>query len=183
LKDHPAQEEVRNIFTGIMHERLHNDPDLIKQLVPDFHVGCRRITPSDGYLSAIQSPNASFSYDTILQFTETGIQTEAGNEEFDLIICATGFDTSFRPYWEVVGQNAISLNEKWKEEADAYLGICEPDMPNYFMFVGPNSPVGHGDSLACQEWTAEYILKWCRKIATEDIRYDFFAPFSHCSSP
>lgn len=154
-----------------MHQLLNNDEDLIKQLVPDFPIGCRRITPNNGYLQAIQAPNAYFSMDPILRITETGIETTKGEQTFDLIVCATGFDTSFRPYWPVTGKNGISLSEKWKRNPQAYLGICAPDMPNYFMFVGPNSPYAHGDSLATMEWTAQYILKWCKKIACEDIRY------------
>lgn len=109
--------------------------------------------------------------DPILRITEIGIETSKGAEDFDLIVCATGFDNSFRPYWSVTGKNGISLNEKWDGDPQAYLGICAPDMPNYFMFVGPNSPYAHGDSLPTMEWTAEYILKWCKKIACEDIRY------------
>ncbi len=163
------QTGVRQLFTKMMHDRLNNDPRLIEKLVPDFPVGCRRITPSDGYLHAIQQPNAGFDFSPIVKITEKGIETAEGVEEFDLIICATGFDSSFRPHWDVFGRNGVPLSEKWVNEPEGYLGICAPDMPNYFMSVGPNSPVGHGDSPAVMEWAAQYILRWCKKIATEDI--------------
>ncbi|CZR66722.1 related to monooxigenase [Phialocephala subalpina] len=168
-KDSPQQAGFRQAVTDLMRQLLNNDENLIKQLVPDFPVGCRRITPNNGYLQAIQAPNASFSMDPIIRITETGIATSKCEEDFDLIVCATGFDSTFRPYWPVTGKNGISLNEKWKDNPQGYLGICAPDMPNYFMFVGPNSPYAHGDTLAIMEWTAEYILKWCKKIACEDI--------------
>jgi cation diffusion facilitator CzcD-associated flavoprotein CzcO len=155
---------------SIMRSLLNNDEELIKQLMPTYHVGCRRITPNNGYLEAIQAPNASFTMDPIIRFTSTGIETSKGTEYFDLIVCATGFDNTFRPYWPITGRNGISLSEKWKDNPEAYFGICAPDMPNYFMFGGPNSPGSHGDTLATMEWTAEYILKWCKKIACEDIR-------------
>jgi hypothetical protein len=44
------------------------------------------------------------------------------------------------------------------------------------MFNGPNSPVGHGSLLAVMEWTAEYILRWVRKIATQGIKYKIPSP-------
>ncbi|KAF8849457.1 FAD/NAD(P)-binding domain-containing protein [Acephala macrosclerotiorum] len=164
--------------TGLMRNLPNNDEALIKQLIPDFPIGCRRITPNNGYLQAIQAPNASFSMAPILRITETGIETTKGEEDFDLIVCATGFDNSFRPYWPVTGKNGVSLNEKWNHGPQAYMGICAPDMPNYFMFVGPNSLYAHGDSLPTMEWTAEYILKWRKKIATMVVKHQILDDFN-----
>lgn len=104
--------------------------------------------------------------------TENGITTANGTKEFDIVVCATGFDVSFTPFWELVGKNGINLADQWRDDPQAYFGICAVNMPNYFIFNGPNCPVGHGSLLAVMEWTAEYILRWCKKIATEDIRYN-----------
>lgn len=154
----------------MMHARLNHDPELIKRFVPEWKVGCRRLTPGDGYLEALQEKNATSDWDPILRIVEKGIETSKGVEEFDLIVCATGFDVSFRPHWHAVGRNGKSLEKDWAENPEAYMGICAEDMPNYFTFNGPNSPVGHGSLLSVMGWTAEYILKWCKKIATEGIR-------------
>lgn len=35
--------------------------------------------------------------------------------KFDIIVCATGFDVSFLPYWNVVGRNGIKLGDKWAD--------------------------------------------------------------------
>ena len=61
-------------------------------------------------------------------------------EEFDIIICATGFNVSFRPFWKMIGRNGVDLNTEWAVLPEAYFGICAPDHPNYFVFNGPNSP-------------------------------------------
>jgi hypothetical protein len=42
-------------------------------------------------------------------------------------------------------------------------------MPNYFIFTGPNALVGHGSLIESLGWGAEYMIKWIRKIASEDI--------------
>ncbi|RYC80541.1 putative sterigmatocystin biosynthesis monooxygenase stcW [Fusarium oxysporum f. sp. narcissi] len=164
------QKAVAISFKKMMETRLNNNPELCAQLIPEFKVGCRRLTPGEGYLEALQAHNVDIEYAPIERFTEKGIKTTKGEYEFDIIVCATGFDVSFVPHWELVGKRGVTLNNQWKDEPTAYMSTCAPNMPNYFMFNGPNCPVGHGSLLACMEWTAEYILKWCKKIASEDIK-------------
>ncbi|KAL9108508.1 MAG: hypothetical protein Q9227_006723 [Pyrenula ochraceoflavens] len=164
------QQEIAESTRKQMESRLHHDPELCSKLIPHWKLGCRRFTPGEGYLEALQESNVSIEFNEIQRITESGILTAVGHQDFDIIVCATGFDVSFVPFWTVVGKNEVNLAEQWRENPEAYLGICAPNMPNYFMFNGPNSPVHHGSLLASMEWTAEYILKWCDKIAREDIR-------------
>jgi cation diffusion facilitator CzcD-associated flavoprotein CzcO len=170
LNDSQEQEHVHNEFKKQMEERLKNDPVLMAKLIPDWRVGCRRITPGEGYLEALQADNVTASFSEIQKITDRGIQTVDGHKEFDAIVCATGFDVSFCPFWNLVGRNGWMLAEDWKDDPEAYFGVCAAGLPNYFMFNGPNCPVGHGSLLAVMEWTSEYILRWCNKIATEDIK-------------
>lgn len=48
LKDSALQSAVRGSFTDTMRQRLNGDEDLISKLVPEYPVGCRRITPGNG---------------------------------------------------------------------------------------------------------------------------------------
>ena len=152
-----------------MLDRLNGRTDLIEKLVPEWKVGCRRLTPGDGYLEALQEPNTRGDFDPIIRITEKGIETSNGVEEFDIVVAATGFDVSFKPSFELVGANGKRLDQEWADNPEAYFGTCAPYMPNYFIFNGPNCPVGHGSLLSVMEWTAQYMLKWAKKIATEDI--------------
>lgn len=170
LKDSPEQEEIYQAFKKEMQRRLNYDEKLMEHLIPEWKVGCRRITPGEGYLEALQAENVTPNFSPIERITESGIKTKDGDKDFDVIVCATGFDVSFCPFWNLVGRNGRKLAADWKDDPEAYLGICAPDHPNYFMFNGPNCPVGHGSLLAVMEWTAEYILRWCQKIASEDIK-------------
>jgi len=43
-------------------------------------------------------------------------------------------------------------------------------MPNYFVFTGPNAVIGHGSLMEGLGWTAEYMIKWMKKMAEEDIK-------------
>ncbi|SCO78535.1 related to monooxigenase [Fusarium oxysporum] len=171
LVDTPEQLRAEAAFKKEMEKRLNYDAELCAKLIPEWKVGCRRLTPGEGYLEALQEPNVAIEFAAIEAATETGIKTMNGTEEFDIIVCATGFDVSFAPFWELVGKNGIRLADQWRDDPEAYFGICAPNMPNYFIFNGPNCPVGHGSVLAAMDATADYILTWCSKIATEDIKY------------
>ena len=51
---------------------------------------------------------------------------------------------SHRPRFPIVGLNEVDLSEKWSEDPESYVSVAVPDIPNYFMMMGPNAVVGHG---------------------------------------
>jgi cation diffusion facilitator CzcD-associated flavoprotein CzcO len=141
IKGTDRQLEANNMSKRIMEERLNHDPELCAKLIPTFEFGCRRISPGEGYLEALQESNVSCCFDPIQRLTQDGIQTADGQiVEHDIIICATGFDVSFSPFWKLTGRNGINLAELWEKKPNAYFGICAPEQPNYFIFNGPNCP-------------------------------------------
>ncbi|KAL1966348.1 hypothetical protein VTN77DRAFT_4490 [Rasamsonia byssochlamydoides] len=172
LRDHPIRAKLQALYKQQMEERMKNlDPSIAKKIIPDFSPGCRRLTPGDGYLEAFENPNIRMCWEPIERITANGIKTTAdGEEEFDLIVCATGFDTSFIPPWKFVGRDGATLDERWKVNPEAFFAVQVDGMPNYFMFNGPNCPISHGSVLTQVSFTCDYILKWAKKIATEDIK-------------
>lgn len=117
-------------------------------LIPPWAVGCRRITPGTGYLETLASEQVEVVFGEIQRISERGCISANGEEHsVDVLICATGFDTTFKPRFPIVGSSGRSLSDVWAKEPKAYLGIAVPDFPNYFMFAGPNSPVGNGPLL------------------------------------
>ncbi|KAE8393536.1 putative flavin-binding monooxygenase [Aspergillus alliaceus] len=168
-----GSEENKALFEGVqavMRSRLSKNPELAKKLIPTYEIGCRRLSPGDGYLEAIQADNAEVTFSKINRITPNGIETDEGEEEFDLIVCATGFDYSFIPPWEFIGRDGRRLDDEWKDTPEAYFATCAAGIPNYFMFAGPNCPIGHGSVPAMLYWSAGYMLEWIEKIATEDIK-------------
>lgn len=124
LNESPAQAAVYDLFKKNMTTRLNGDPELCAKLIPDWRVGCRRLTPGDGYLEALQENNVSAQFNEIMEITPTGIRTQDGLEEFDIIVCATGFDVSFSPSWKLHGRNGINLAKKWGDNP-----VCFPLQP------------------------------------------------------
>lgn len=179
-----------NLLTGHMKERLENDQRLIDFLIPDFPVGCRRITPGVGYLESLHKPNVQVVTDSIAQITPKGLLTSAGEHfDVDVIVCATGFDVSFCPRFPIIGRNGVNLQDLWTENLpSAYMSCMVPQMPNYFseyafalyslstglpriiVFLGPNAPIGHGSVLTITEHIAKYLVKLMQKCQTQGIK-------------
>lgn len=175
LADSDVQLKAQALFRKSMTERLGNSEKgrkAAQYLLPDFPVGCRRQTPGPGFLEAVVQDNVEMRWDDIKHVSEKGIVLKSGEEkEYDAIVCATGFDTTFKPAFPLIGRNGVNLAEKWTEEQPkAYFGFLVPDMPNYFCFIGPNSPISNGSLVLGIQATAVYIYKWLEKLQTEMIK-------------
>ena len=110
-------------------------------------------------------------YSGIKEVTPTGCVTNDGYEHsFDVLICAAGFDTSYRPQFPVIGRNEVNLQEEWKDEPRSYLGLAAHGFPNYFRLLGPNNPIGNGRLFICMELTATYIATFMNRWQKENIR-------------
>ena len=116
-----------------MRRRLTKKPEIADRLIPtDFFVGCRRPTPGHGFLEALCEDNVSLVGESITEMTPRGIKTADGVEhEFDVIICATGFDVSWRPRYPTIGRGGRNLSEEWKDMPTTYLSLAVPNFPNY----------------------------------------------------
>lgn len=126
------QKNSREIIANIMNDRIGNE-EISKRLVPNFALGCRRMTPGQGYLESLSKENVEVIPESALRLTETGIVDESGIEhEVDVVICATGFDTSFTPHFKMTGRNNADIKEQFGEFPVGYLGITVQNFPNFF---------------------------------------------------
>jgi cation diffusion facilitator CzcD-associated flavoprotein CzcO len=125
---------MKKYLGEFMVDLLQGDQALIKFLVPDFPVGCRRLVPSIGYLEALHKPNVTVVTEGIAKVAPEGLVTTSGELlPVDIIVCATGFDTSFCPKYSLVGRRGDDLRDRWsKQDAKAYLSFAVPGMPNYW---------------------------------------------------
>ena len=96
----------------------------------------------------------------------------SGGKEYlvDVLICATGFDVSFRPRFPIIGLLGKNLQDEWACEPKSYLGIAAAEYPNYMIFLGPNCPIGNGPVLSAIESQADYMCKLIDHYQTHNIK-------------
>ena len=100
------------------------DAALREKLTPDYPIGCRRILISDDYFPALMKDNVTLETAGIETIDATGIKTENGHHDLDVIAFATGFETTgWRWSVDVQGRGEKHLNDVWKDYPEAYLGI------------------------------------------------------------
>lgn len=147
LRDSPQQQAMRLHLTESIKIKLagtrHEDSrDLF---VPKYSVGCRRPTPGTQYIESLCAPNVDLVVGEIRCVTPGGVTDHQGKHHpLDVLICATGFDTSHKPRFPLLGRGGRNLQDIWSSEATAYLALAVPEFPNYFVFYGPNNPFASG---------------------------------------
>ena len=160
---------AKELYTTRMREHIPDDK-LFKALLPTFTPGCRRITPGNPYMAAVQKDNVDVHTCAVVEATEDGIIGADGVEvKCDTVVCATGFDVSYVPPFEMVGRNGVSLQQKWSKVPEGYLGLAVPDMPNYFTFIGPTWPVENGSVMGPLEQVSKYVIQIINKMQVEKI--------------
>ncbi|KAF8203877.1 FAD/NAD-binding domain-containing protein [Pholiota molesta] len=167
----PIGEFARAEFKESMLKRLAKKPWIAEHLIPDFGVACRRLTPGPGYLEALCEDNVSFNPTLIQRVTPTGIETVDGKfEELDIIVCATGFDTTFRLDFDIIGKGGKTLEEHHTPHPRTYLSVAVDGFPNMFQALGPNAGVGAGNLLLIMERQVDYAVAATLKIQREHIK-------------
>ncbi|KAI6781274.1 putative sterigmatocystin biosynthesis monooxygenase-like protein [Emericellopsis cladophorae] len=174
LRNNKVNEDTHKYMLSQMKEKL-GDAYLEDKLIPDWSVGCRRLTPGVDYLESLTKPNVKVVYGEINSVSERGCVCDDGNEyPVDVLICATGFDTTFKPRFPVVNPAGENLQDRWAADPESYLGLAAADMPNYLIFLGPNCPIGNGPVLCTIESQADYMCKLIDRYQTSNVAT--FAP-------
>ena len=107
----------------------------------------------------------------IVRVDETGVFDQSGQHyEVDVIICATGFDISFKPRFPLIGRDGVDLRDKWSPRARAYHSMFVDEFPNFVQLMGPGSPSAHGALLGSSEHVTDYVIQVLRRLQTEPIR-------------
>ncbi len=157
--------------------RQISDPELRRQVTPDYEFGCKRVLMSNNYYPALEQPNMELVTDGIKEITETGVVTNDGqHREVDVIIYGTGFKAADPvPRGLIQGREGQDLNEVWRDGPEAYKGTAVAGFPNFFMLMGPNTGLGHNSMVYMIESQIQYVMNALqameeRKAAYVDVR-------------
>jgi cation diffusion facilitator CzcD-associated flavoprotein CzcO len=149
-----------------------SDPELRAKLTPDYRLGCKRILISDDYYGAFREKSVELVTSAITGVNEQGVLTEDGVERpVDVLIYATGFKTSqMHSAVDFRGENGVSLQDSWRDGAEAYRGVCTHGFPNFFMLYGPNTNLGSNSIIFMVERQVAYVVNCIDKLLTHELR-------------
>ena len=126
---------------------------------------CKRLVISGGFYRAMQRDDVELVTARIDHVEPRGLVTTDGVlHEADVIVLATGFDSHayMRPM-QVIGREGLRLDDAWRDGPHAFETVAMPGFPNFFMLLGPHSPVGNFALTAVAESQANHILGWIRR--------------------
>jgi cyclohexanone monooxygenase len=136
-----ASEFIRSKIREIV-----KDPEVAEKLVPvDHPFSSKRPLIDTNYFDTYNRDNVTLvdiRHAPIQEITPSGIRTEDGDYELDIIVFATGFDAMTGTYNKIdfQGRGGQKLKDKWAAGPRTYLGVASAGFPNLFMITGPGSP-------------------------------------------
>lgn len=97
--------------------------------------GCKRVSLENGFYELFNNPNihlVDVNETPVIEITSDGIKTTEREWEFDLVVCATGFDavTGGILDMDIQGRDGTALRGFWRNGVKTNLGMCVPSFPN-----------------------------------------------------
>lgn len=157
----------RRLLTAICHLHLQRlrDPELRRRMRPTDQPMCKRMIFASGFYGKFARGQAELVDSPIERITERGILTADGTlHELDVIVLATGFHAhSYLQPIELVGQDGLRLSKVWSDEPRGYRTVALPGFPNFFLLLGPHSPIGNQSLFMITETQVDYAMRWIER--------------------
>lgn len=166
-----------------------DDPQALKALLPtDYKAGCRRFTPADKYMEALNQPNVELISSPIQRVEGNTVMTNDGKRRtYDIIVCGTGFEP-YTPRFPIRGRGTANLSDLWSIDGgyESYLAATVAEFPNFFgiwhfmrsasqltmdyqVFNPPICPV-NGSAYPGIARTSDYIVRVIERLQKDRLR-------------
>lgn len=144
MADPELNAEVGEFVRGKIRE-IVQDQETADKLMPSYHFGTKRLILDNGYFETYNRDNVTLvdlREDPIEAFTSSSVRTSNAEHPIDMLVLATGFDAVSGSMLNLnpKGRDGVSLEQKWQERFDNYLGATIAGFPNLFMIHGPGAP-------------------------------------------
>lgn len=166
-----SNDELRASLVNYIREQVGGREDLAQKLTPTYPPFVKRMVLDNAWYASLARKNARLVTQGIDHITHDGVVTRDGElHRLDMLVLATGFHgTQYMWPMEVRGRSGKTPAE-WagaEDELRAYLGILLPDLPNFYLMVGPNSGVGHGGSSVFLGEMQSHFIAECLRLQLE----------------
>jgi len=137
--DYAVMEEHRSRVASLV-----SDPSVAEILKPYYRYQCKRPLFHDEYLATFNRPNVTLvdCPRGVEWVTEKGVVVDGVEYELDCIVYATGFEAELTPFARraghtIIGRNAVTIADKWKDGVISLHGIATHRFPNMFIMPAP----------------------------------------------
>lgn len=170
IADTPLNIALREVSRTLIEKQIA-DPELRRKVTPDYTPGCKRILASNDWYSTLARDNVDVRTAGLKAIEgDELIDTEGNRHKADVVVYATGFRSiDFLHGMKVKGAKGADLHQVWNGEPEAYLGVCVPDFPNFFMMYGPNTNT-HNSIIGMLEAQGKYIAGKAEMILRGPVR-------------
>ncbi|HWH97585.1 MAG TPA: cyclohexanone monooxygenase, partial [Pseudolysinimonas sp.] len=155
------------IIADFVRERIHTiveDEQTADRLTPrGYPIGGKRIALDTDYYATFNLPHVDLvdlRSEPLVELTENGLRTTAGDYELDTLVLATGFDAMTGPLtrMDIRGRGGRRLVDEWRNGPRNLLGLAVAGFPNLFTVTGPGSPSVLVNVLRAIEQHVDWIL-------------------------
>ncbi|WP_109468297.1 flavin-containing monooxygenase [Albibacillus kandeliae] len=174
LSNQEANDQVAD-FVRAKIGQIVEDPKAAEALKPrGYPIFARRPCLDTEYYETYNLPNVHLMdclTDPIVEITETGIRTEVGETELDMLILATGYDalTGALLAIDLRGRDGRLLRDKWASGPRSFLGMMVEGFPNLFATSGPNGPAALANLITIAENDVDWVANLIEHMKAEGL--------------
>ncbi|KAH6644051.1 hypothetical protein C7974DRAFT_439275 [Boeremia exigua] len=176
VTDKEANRIVYEFWRNKVRQRL-TDPKKQALMCPDastYFFNTKRTPLEHDYYDVLNQPNievVDLNAHPIAAFTENGMRLEGedGEREFDVVVCATGFDsfTGSLCNMGLKNKDGVDMKDVWKEGVRTYMGIMMNGFPNAFMVYSPQAPTALSNGPTIIECQSDMIVETIAALRKE----------------
>ncbi len=157
-------------------DSIIDDPQTAAALKPQgYPIGCKRQVVDIGYYDAFNQSNVTLvdlRQNPIERIGSTGVETQDGTYDVDILIFATGFDamTGAINNIAITGRDDRMLKDEWAAGPTTYLGLQVAGFPNLFTITGPGSPSVLSNMMVSIEQHCDWVSDCLTHLRDNDAR-------------
>lgn len=162
LTDWDANVTAADFVRGKIREVV-KDPKTAEILSPKGYAFCtKRPCLDTGYYGTFNQDHVhlvDLQETPLVEITANGVRTTDREYRLDSLVLATGFDamTGALLDMDIRGRAGLSLQEKWSDGPNTYLGLSTVGFPNLFIITGPGSPSVLSNMIGAIEQHVDWI--------------------------
>lgn len=175
--DKEANRVVYDFWKRKVRERV-SDEKKWEMLCPDeapYYFSTKRSPLEQDYYEVMDQSNVDIvdiNKKPIEGFTEKGLILGDEDREFDVVVCATGFDafTGSLTNMGLKSKNGVDIKDVWKDGVRTYLGMMFHGFPNAFMVYSPQAPTALSNGPTIIECQCDFAVDTIKAMRAEGSR-------------